>query len=152
MTKDSSPSRRSPILSPGQIHLVPLRHSLSFAMASEDEAAALIMCLELLLAKNRCRTRPASLQPDPREAPKPWNVDPAVHWYLELIPRLTQFGGFELATGIPVNPLIPRSLRPRLSGPPLQRTTARLSGNRVKAIRHLSRAPALATLISADEG
>lgn len=93
----------------GQTHLVPLRHTPSFAMASEDEVAALSTCFQLLLAKIDAVLNQPAYKLILREAPKPWNVGPAMHWYLELIPRLTQLGGFELATGIPVNSLSPEA-------------------------------------------
>jgi UDPglucose--hexose-1-phosphate uridylyltransferase len=53
-----------------------------------------------------------------REAPKPWRLDPALHWYLEVIPRLTQLGGFELATGITVNALTPEAFAKAISTGP----------------------------------
>ena len=90
-----------------QILLVPRRHSPSLAAASEGEIAAMSRCLQLLLS-----TIDAALDRPPfnlilHEAPKPWRLDPALHWYWELIPRLTQLGGFELATGMSVNALSP---------------------------------------------
>ena len=93
----------------GQILLVPLRHSPSFTTASPEEVAALSRCLKWLLTKVDAVLGQPAYNLILREPPKPWHVDPALHWYLEVVPRLTQFGGFELATGIPVSTLPPEA-------------------------------------------
>lgn len=92
-----------------QILLVPLRHSPSFAAASLTEISALSRCLQLLLSKIDESLHRPPFNLILHDAPKPWRRDPALHWYLELIPRLTQLGGFELATGISVNALSPEA-------------------------------------------
>jgi UDPglucose--hexose-1-phosphate uridylyltransferase len=91
----------------GQILLVPLHHSPSLAAASEAEIAAMSRCLQLLLSKIDAALDRPPFNLILHEAPKPWRLDPALHWYWELIPRLTKLGGFELATGMSVNALSP---------------------------------------------
>lgn len=130
----------------GQIHLVPLRHTPSFAMASEDEVAALSTCLQLLLAKIDAVLDQPAYNLILREAPKPWNVGPAMHWYLELISRFTQLGGFELATGIPVNSLSPEPFVRDYLGRPLKRTTARSAANQLRPFGTCRRPPRLLRL------
>jgi UDPglucose--hexose-1-phosphate uridylyltransferase len=90
-----------------QILLVPLHHSPSLAAASAAEIAAMSRCLQLLLSKIDAALDRPPFNLILHEAPKPWRLDPALHWYLELIPRLTKLGGFELATGMSVNALAP---------------------------------------------
>jgi UDPglucose--hexose-1-phosphate uridylyltransferase len=91
----------------GQVRLVPLDHSPSFAALHEAHLAAMGSCLRrLLVALDAAFGRPA-FNLILVTAPKPWHEDPALHWYVELVPRLGRAGGFELATGTEVDTLAP---------------------------------------------
>jgi UDPglucose--hexose-1-phosphate uridylyltransferase len=94
---------------PLEIWLVPRRHQASFAQLDDAE------CAEMgPLLRNTLR-RLSSAHDDP-----PYNfvvdsfdaADETVsfaHWRLQIVPGLATWGGFELGTGIPINPSSPES-------------------------------------------
>jgi len=92
---------------PFEVWLVPKRHQASFAEIERDE----LRDMGLLLRNTLCRLR--SVLGDP-----PYNfvVDsagpieagrPDLHWRLRIAPGLATPGGFELATGMSINPSSP---------------------------------------------
>jgi UDPglucose--hexose-1-phosphate uridylyltransferase len=92
---------------PFEMWLVPKRHQASFAELSDAE------CADLGRLLHRTLRRLSVAHDDP-----PYNFvvesfdtagDPAaaVHWRLRIAPDLVTWGGFELGTGIPVNPSSP---------------------------------------------
>jgi len=87
--------------------IVPRRHTPSFAMANADDLAALSDTLQNALA----RLRNAKGELSYNLVLEPGSLDsefaPAAHWSLRVVPHLTNPGGFELGTGMVINPSSP---------------------------------------------
>lgn len=94
-------------LSPYHLWIFPRRHGGSFAAASPDELSGLASHLRTVLGAA------ASALGDP-----PFNLvvqsdgpgreaDPALHWYVSIVPRVGRAAGFELGTAMYVNPSLP---------------------------------------------
>ena len=93
--------------SPYAVRIVPVRHGPDFGQADDRELEMLDSILGRVLgAINRVLGTP------------PWNMAiqsapmrtasaDAFHWWIDVLPRLTTDGGFELATGIPINIVTP---------------------------------------------
>jgi UDPglucose--hexose-1-phosphate uridylyltransferase len=93
--------------SPYQLLLVPKRHQAGFTQLSKTEVASLADILaESLAAFDRLLRKP------------PFNMiihttvdlyeqDAALHWYIELLPKLYSPAGFELGSGLAINPVAP---------------------------------------------
>jgi UDPglucose--hexose-1-phosphate uridylyltransferase len=93
--------------SAGEVLLVPLEHAPSLVVAPNSLLARLAPALVRLL--DRCR---AAFADPPHNlalhtAPKRGLGDPSLHWFWQLSPRLTRTAGFELGTGLRINPLAP---------------------------------------------
>jgi UDPglucose--hexose-1-phosphate uridylyltransferase len=94
----------------GETLLVPLNHSASYTAAADDQLEALGEGIVRVLQGT------AESYDDPpfnlvlHTAPKPYASDRALHWYVQLIPRLGQWGGFELGTGVRINPIAPKGV------------------------------------------
>ena len=91
----------------GETLLLPEDHAPSFTAASKGQlerfAASLVSLLEAL--GRGFDDPPFNILL--HTAPKRWLGDPALHWYLQLTPRLNRIAGFELGTGLRINPLAP---------------------------------------------
>jgi UDPglucose--hexose-1-phosphate uridylyltransferase len=95
--------------SPYAIRVVPSRHTPDFGQIDDRELELLDAILaDVLRAMNAVLAAP------------PWNMlvqsapmrsasADAFHWWIDILPRLTTDGGFELATGIPINIVTPES-------------------------------------------
>jgi UDPglucose--hexose-1-phosphate uridylyltransferase len=93
--------------SPYQLLLVPKRHQAGFTQLSKTEVASLADILaESLAAFDRLLRKP------------PFNMiihttvdlyeqDASLHWYIELLPKLYSPAGFELGSGLTINPVAP---------------------------------------------
>ncbi|MGH9457720.1 MAG: galactose-1-phosphate uridylyltransferase, partial [Thermoanaerobaculia bacterium] len=99
-----------------QVRIVPRRHGADFGQIDDADLDALGALLGTLLrAIDRALGRPAHnllIQSAPLRAA---GAD-VFHWYVEIVPRLTVDGGFELATGIPINIVAPEDAAAELRG------------------------------------
>lgn len=92
---------------PCEVWLVPKRHSASFAEAGaallRDLAEALPDCLSRLATQGCLADYNLVFQSDlaARETAG------ELHWYLRVYPRLTTPGGFEIGSGMTINPSLP---------------------------------------------
>ncbi|MBI2911149.1 MAG: galactose-1-phosphate uridylyltransferase, partial [Chloroflexi bacterium] len=93
--------------SAGETLLVPRTHTSSFTSASSDVCEGLGRSLITLLRRLREAFDNPAYNLVLHTAPKRWLSDPALHWYWQLSPRLTRTAGFELGTGLRVNPMAP---------------------------------------------
>jgi UDPglucose--hexose-1-phosphate uridylyltransferase len=91
----------------GQVRIIAKAHAPSFTDASEATLAAMSRCLRLLLVRLDAGFDRPAFNLILTTAPKAWNHDPALHWYLEIIPRIARVGGFELATSLQISTLSP---------------------------------------------
>lgn len=93
--------------SPFCTHIYPKRHMASFGDISAVEIADLGRVLRALLAKLYHGLENPDFNFTIRTAPAEWVGVRYFHWYLSVIPRLTRTAGFELGSGMFINPVIP---------------------------------------------
>jgi UDPglucose--hexose-1-phosphate uridylyltransferase len=105
---------------PCELRLVPKRHQASFSEIREDEQAELARLLRrILLRLERVLDDPSynyaieSASKD-ETGSKSNPSAPHLHWYLRILPNLVRPGGFELASGLAVNPSVPEADAERL--------------------------------------
>ncbi|GAB4324095.1 MAG: galactose-1-phosphate uridylyltransferase [Candidatus Sumerlaeia bacterium] len=103
-------------LYPYEIWIAPLAHQSVFGQAGEDEAAALGRVINRLVGRvNRVLDNPAYnlvLVDGPQAAAGSAHV----HWHWRFVPKLTQIGGLEIATGTFINLVTPEEAAARLRG------------------------------------
>jgi UDPglucose--hexose-1-phosphate uridylyltransferase len=94
---------------PFQTRIYPLRHSASFSRSSEAELLSLAVLARSILARLK-----RSLDDPPyniilRQPPRPAGPEASKsgHWSLEIVPVLAHIAGFELGTGMFINPVLP---------------------------------------------
>jgi UDPglucose--hexose-1-phosphate uridylyltransferase len=90
-------------LAPGELLIVPTLHAASFATASATTLHNLAHSLRTLLRAARLAYGDPDYNLVLHTAPASAMQDPALHWYWQLIPRLTRIAGFELGSGVLVN-------------------------------------------------
>jgi UDPglucose--hexose-1-phosphate uridylyltransferase len=96
-------------LSPFHIWILPRRHESSFLNASARELADLGEVLRLVLRKLYLGLKDPDYNYVVRSAPL---LDPGseyLHWYVTIVPRVTQSAGFELGSGMFINVALPES-------------------------------------------
>jgi UDPglucose--hexose-1-phosphate uridylyltransferase len=90
-----------------ELWIVPRRHGSDFASTSDHDLADLARLMKRILLDLR------GLAGDPDynfvilSASAGRRTSPAWHWFLRLRPRTTAIGGFELPSGVAVNPSLP---------------------------------------------
>lgn len=92
---------------PFELWIVPKRHQASFSTLADDTLGGYVD----LLGRGLRRLR-ATLDDPPYNfvvdsAPKSEVAAPHLHWRLRIAPDVAIWGGFELGTGLPINPSIP---------------------------------------------
>lgn len=94
-------------LSAFHLWIFPKRHSSSFADIREEEMSDLTINLKSTMKKLYYGLE----QPDFNyiiRSDKPANTYPeSMHWYISIVPRVTLASGFELGSGMYINPVIP---------------------------------------------
>ncbi|MEW5744317.1 MAG: DUF4931 domain-containing protein [Nitrospirota bacterium] len=94
-------------LSPFHLWIFPRRHSGTFADIRPEEAKDLAAALKTTLAKIYWGLENPDFNYVLRTA-QPSAVDsPYLHWYLSIVPRVSTLTGFELGSGMFINPLVP---------------------------------------------
>lgn len=103
--------------SPFELRLFPKKHSHDFAMMDDAQLAELAVVMKDMLARLKAVLKDAAYNfilhtapPMHPRAGKPtdWSsIEYDYHWHIELVPRLTQFAGFEWGTGFYINPTSP---------------------------------------------
>ncbi|RJR36012.1 MAG: galactose-1-phosphate uridylyltransferase [Desulfobacteraceae bacterium] len=92
---------------PFETWIVPKEHDASFGSISDESKKGLSEALRLILA------RLSEILDDPHynyiisSAPHYESKEPQLHWYLQIRPRLTTRAGFEIGSGISINPSLP---------------------------------------------
>ncbi len=93
--------------SPFAMWIYPKRHSSSFKEVEEDELKDLSIVLRKSLKKLYLGLNDPDYNYIIRSSPKGYNNSAFFHWYITIIPRLTRTAGFELGSGMFINPTIP---------------------------------------------
>lgn len=109
-----------------EVWLAPRRHSWSFGALGVDEARDLAVLLKRVLVAldqalmsadlNLVLSLAPSTTSFARGADGLAHVELWWHWHLEIVPRLAQYGGFELGTGVIINPTPPEDAAAHLRG------------------------------------
>ncbi len=94
-------------LSPFHIWIFPRRHYSSFGDISEVEIADLAYMLKTVLAKLFYGLNNPAYNYTIRSMPTDDKQAEYFHWYLAIVPRVTQSAGFELGSGMYINTAIP---------------------------------------------
>jgi len=92
---------------PYAARLVPAAHAPSFSAASDAELARVAELLPRLVRALRAQVPRASYNWTVVSVPGADPTAPSNHWRLDLLPRLVRPDGFEIASGVAVNPLSP---------------------------------------------
>jgi UDPglucose--hexose-1-phosphate uridylyltransferase len=93
--------------SAGETLLIPRAHAASFTEATPDARERLGRSLIDLLRRARQAFDDPAYNLVLQTATSRWQPDAALHWYWQLKPRLTRLAGFELGTGLQINPMAP---------------------------------------------
>jgi UDPglucose--hexose-1-phosphate uridylyltransferase len=92
---------------PFETWIVPKRHSIRFAAMSEQEAGDLARVLKQTLGRLAVTLNRPSYNFAIHTAPADEHNVHAYHWHMEIYPRVTTAGGFELGSDIYINTVAP---------------------------------------------
>ncbi|MFN8611730.1 MAG: galactose-1-phosphate uridylyltransferase [Vulcanimicrobiota bacterium] len=93
--------------SPFSVWIFPRRHSCSFAHTTDDQLLALGELLQDLLARLYYGLGDPDYNLVVRSSHPEIQGTRMFHWYITLVPRLAHSAGFELGTGMFINPSLP---------------------------------------------
>lgn len=94
-------------LSPFHIWIIPKTHRPLFTSATDQELGELASVLRLVLLKIHHGLADPSYNFVIRMAPFPYERVPWFHWYVSIVPRVSRVAGFELGSGMYINPSLP---------------------------------------------
>ena len=92
---------------PFNIWIIPRRHSVSFLYIQPDELTDLAHHLHNVLRRLYIGLGDPAYNLIVRSAPSKDIDNDYLHWYITIVPRLSRSAGFELGSGIFINPAIP---------------------------------------------
>jgi UDPglucose--hexose-1-phosphate uridylyltransferase len=92
---------------PFHMWILPRRHSVSFLYILEEELADLSAMVRSVLRRLYIGLRDPSYNLIIRSAPSKEIGNDYLHWYITIVPRFSRSAGFELGSGIFINPAIP---------------------------------------------
>ncbi len=110
--------------SPFATHIFPRRHMASFGDIREGELLDLAYVLQEVLARLYVGLKDPDFNYTIRTAPAETAGVPYYHWYLSIIPRVTRVAGFELGSGMFINPVLPEAAAEFLRNVKLERLAA----------------------------
>ena len=96
-------------VAPCEVWLLPKRHRADFGDIDDDECAALAAALRDVLRRLRAALDDPPYNLAIQSAGRDAASAPHLHWYLRLVPGTTTPGGFELGTGLAINPSSPEA-------------------------------------------
>lgn len=94
-------------LSPYHLWIFPKRHCASFGCIGEAEKSALAQILRRVLARLDKGLNNPNYNFVIRSAPKESETVRYYHWYIAVVPRVSQAAGFELGSGMFINAALP---------------------------------------------
>jgi UDPglucose--hexose-1-phosphate uridylyltransferase len=95
--------------SPFHLWIIPRRHTGSFLDASPEEVRDLAQVLREVLARLYVGLCDPDYNYVIRSAPESERRAPYVHWYVAIVPRVSHRAGFELGSGMFINPMLPEA-------------------------------------------
>jgi UDPglucose--hexose-1-phosphate uridylyltransferase len=94
-------------LSPFHLWIVPRRHHASFLDASPEELGDLAVTLRDVLGRIYVGLNDPDYNYVIRSAPDREYASEYLHWYIAIVPRVIRAAGFEMGTGMFINPALP---------------------------------------------
>ncbi len=92
---------------PFEIWIVPKKHEADFGSIGDEEKLHLSIALRDLLARLHDRLNDPDYNYIINTSARYRANEPQLHWYLQIRPRLTTPAGFEIGSGICINPSLP---------------------------------------------
>jgi UDPglucose--hexose-1-phosphate uridylyltransferase len=92
---------------PFETWLVPRRHSADFGSIADAEKEDLSFALRDILARIHNRLNDPDYNYIINTSARYRANEPQLHWHLQIRPRLTTIAGFEIGSGISINPSLP---------------------------------------------
>lgn len=92
---------------PFEIWIIPRQHKADFGKISDDEKSDLVIILQSILSKYYNKLNDPDYNYIINTSARYETGEPHLHWYLQIRPRLTTRAGFEIGSGISINPSIP---------------------------------------------
>ncbi len=105
-------------LSPMHVWIVPKRHGISYLFTTEEERADLARTICIILNRIAIRLNDPAYNLVFRTAPIKEMNSTYLHWYVTIVPRLSRMAGFEMGTGMFINPTLPEECAVFLRHPP----------------------------------
>ncbi len=93
---------------PFETWIVPKRHQTDFAHISEAECVDLTLALRSVLGRLRVKLNDPDYNYVLNTSTRIGN-EPQLHWYLRIRPRLVTRAGFEIGSGMRINPSLPEA-------------------------------------------
>ncbi len=87
--------------------ILPKTHSAGLDTITQEQVVSLADCLQTVLKKFNSSIGNPNFNYVFRLPPYPLSQVPFYHWYIQILPRTKIIGGFEQATRIPVNTVLP---------------------------------------------
>lgn len=103
---------------PYEVWIIPRRHQAEFGEAEPGERKALAHMLGEMLRRYRDRAGDPDYNLMLHSGPRSRSGSRALHWFIQLRPRIGHVAGFEMATGIHINPSQPEADAAVLRGEP----------------------------------
>jgi UDPglucose--hexose-1-phosphate uridylyltransferase len=94
---------------PFEMWIVPKNHQADFGRVTDAEKSDLASALQFLLTKLYKKLNDPDYNYVINTSPQYRAGEPQFHWYLEIRPRLTTQAGFEIGSGMSINPSLPES-------------------------------------------
>ncbi len=94
---------------PFEIWILPKRHQAGFGQISDESKLDLAASLRDVLGKLHLRLKDPDYNYVIVTPPQYKADEPQLHWYLQIRPRLTTRAGFEIGSGISINPSLPEA-------------------------------------------
>jgi UDPglucose--hexose-1-phosphate uridylyltransferase len=94
---------------PFEIWILPKQHQASFGQISDESKLDLAVSLRDILGRLHLRLKNPDYNYIIVTSPQYKADEPQLHWYLQIRPRLTTRAGFEIGSGISINPSLPEA-------------------------------------------
>lgn len=94
---------------PFEIWIMPKRHMADFGLIADREKADLAGMLRIVTGRLYRRLNDPDYNYVVHSAARYRAREPQLHWYVQLQPRLTTRAGFEIGSGVSINPSLPEA-------------------------------------------
>lgn len=101
---------------PFEVWILPKQHQASFGEISDEAKLDLAASLHAILCKLHLRLNNPDYNYVIATSPQYKADEPQLHWHLQIRPRLTTRAGFEIGSGVSINPSLPEADADFLNG------------------------------------